>query len=244
MSEDECSSDETSSDVDVILHPGILKGTDPDGYDGCEIKYWDLEKAETALSYGVGWHNTELDFTTGGDFWSMPQGYSAYERIGTSVDILRLVIRGTIFIDDNYQVSAGVRAPQVRLILYIDKSTNGLQMQGEEVMLGSSLILSPVSLDTFQDPASVGKAVIIHDEKFVFNGWPSRWSTLTNLVINDGYTLPFLIDHEFKPPLRVHFKSGVYGAIDDYSCHLLGKTDYNGLPIYIRYCSRAYFIDP
>jgi len=240
MSDNSSSCEEDTSSRD----DSVSELDDGDTYEGYRLEYQDLEKEEVAVSYGVDWHNSEVD-PSGGHFWPVSKAISPFFplRIGREIRVLRLQIRGTLFVDDNYQPGSGVRAPQVRLILYMDKSTEEYQMQGEDVMEASYSILAPVAMDTFQRKESIGKVVILYDHKFVFNGWPAVYSTLTGNVINSGVTIPFEIDYSFDEPLRVHFLSAGT-AVRGNTCHLLAKTDYNGVPIYIRYVTRCTWINP
>lgn len=210
-----------------------------------ETKYFDIENTDSFVGTTGSWTDTELD--PAGQCLCYPtQGTGASNRIGRKIQILKIKIRGQIQIP----IEVDTTVPNVeslcnvRLILYQDKQSNGVQAQGEDVMQSGAASLA---FYMFQNPNNWGRFRVLKDKIW-------QLGNNTNVVEDAGVgnfyaagnTIQFNWKHKFVKPLIVNYKSngGSIADIVDNSFHLIGlATDIDPRQPAIFYKCRTTFKD-
>lgn len=212
-----------------------------------ETKYYDVSLPAAPLSYAYQWTGAEIDPTVGGLFCPA-QGSGVSDREGRKAFIKRVRIRGLI----GFNVVTGTAVspiPTVRVILYLDKQTNGAQAQSEQVMAPATSADTALALCAFQNKDNFGRFQVLRDKTFespktVAVGTNATTSSLTMDIANTA----FKFDYKFKKPLVVHFNQvngGTIADVVDHSLHVIAMTgsDNLGENYIIAYNSRVYFTD-
>jgi hypothetical protein len=211
-----------------------------------EMKYVDGFLNNTAFHEQTGandsWADCELDPTydvTGGPtaIGCMPMpalGNAYFNRDGRKIFVDNIKIRGVITFDFVTDMAAAIDKGFVRLIVYEDTKTSGVQSQAENVM--------GVGFDQAGDASSTGNAAIMALSNP--NGW-SRYNIIKSKIYsppraeafssctdpsganpiygeNNGVQVPFKFT--IRPKCHVNFSGddGLVGSVIDRSWHLIG----------------------
>lgn len=221
-----------------------------------ESKYFESYKAATAISEAVTWAGSELDpVTSSGSqdtLFAPTIGTTAYSRVGRKVSLYKISMRGLISTTVLQDQADIVSSPAVRVIIYIDKQTNGLQAQGEDVMAlwqpstaGTDTIES--AFCSFQNPANFGRFQVLRDiiyrPRIVTSGTDGTGTTSQNVS-----QIPFKITIKFKKPLVIKFNeaqniSGSVADIVDNSLHIIALKSGTAFASTLSYICRGYFKD-
>lgn len=188
-----------------------------------EKKFFDFSR--TVIPMSTTWAGGELDPITLKALSVPGQGDGPSDRDGRVFSLVSLSIKGQVFAT----LVEGATNPQadmlIRLIIVIDKQTNGAQLAAEDVMLGIS-----GTNDVFSHRN------LINEKRFTI-----LWDKLINLQItraslNEGAPnlyahgetgLSFSYDHIFKTPLRVSMigTTSIVENVSDVSIHVIGCAE-------------------
>lgn len=211
-----------------------------------ETKYFDTSIPLTNVMNiaANGWTGTEIDPAAGTIF--APAAGSAYnQREGKKVYVKKIKVKGQLLLPVALSGAQVPDATRVRLVLYMDKQTNGVQAQGEDVLAGNDGTNNS-SLDFFQNAANFGRFRVLKDKTFTkdapnFQFTASVWN-------RGGQAIFFKMSHKFKTPLRVNYNTGANNNISDVvdnSFHLIAacQTANATLPLQIQYRARTIFCE-
>lgn len=207
-----------------------------------ELKHYDDGKAAYAITASSNWLGTEADPATTLCFFAPTQGAAYNQRIGTRCYVTSLKINGYIYAAVQAAVTTAATPCLIRLVVFLDKQSNGAQAQGEDIMKNEgSANLTPVS---FQNVANFGRFKVLKDMRIVLEN-PNALYDGTNA---DQYGLlkHFEIRHKFNPPLEVKFNTtngGTIADILDNSFHMVTATNNVDLVPTMYYTSRVTFFD-
>jgi len=209
-----------------------------------ERKYFDKGVATGAIQdVTVNWGNALImkDPSPGGCLFSPEQGNDISNREGRNVYVYNIRLNGTIRVAPVDGLAVGTAPPTVRIILCMDKQTNGVQM-APGLLITSAGIGNHIN--DFQSTANFGRFQILKDlligtatPQGVGAGTLATFSTL-------GVVIPFKITHKFSSPLRVNFNASNNGNVADIvdnSFHLLAASD-NTTPCTLTYQCRTSFV--
>lgn len=209
-----------------------------------ERKYFDTELNNKTLSLlSSGWVNTECDPAVLDNLFSPGIGTAFYQRVGRKVCLKSLRIHGYVEYPSVVNTgSASLDAPiLIRIILYQDKQTNGVQSQGEDVIGSGS---GNVAVAMFQNPQNFGRYRVLKDKKISLN------ITATNYVGTDtqmtGNLRSFNWNIRFRKPLIINFNSqntGNVADIVDNSFHIIAGVNRQDTDAKLYYKARAVFVD-
>jgi len=180
-----------------------------------ETKYFTTAIEETEvknLGADGDWTNTEVD-PTGGSLFSPAAGSAYNQREGKKVWIKKIKIKGRII----RQAAAGSEdsptyASSVRFVVYMDKQTNGLQAQGEQVI--SSATLAGGAIDAFQNIDNFGRFKVLKDKTITFTNPNFSWDG--NEYDSAGDFRHFKFTKNFgRYPLKVDYNTGNNSNISD-----------------------------
>lgn len=213
-----------------------------------ERKYAENCLASTAItnvSAQTDWAGGELDPGAGtvDSLCYIPQGSGYYQRIGRKVNVKKVAIRGTITVAPQVNQTAADQAGLVRLVLYKDTKTAGVQAQAEQVMGDTAQASLPAAsaINQFQNPANFGRFQVFKDVTFRLTPPPISYDG-TN-VEQGGYSIPFKMT--WKGDCVVNYTgtaTGFIADIVDNSFHLIGVCA-GSLAPQVEYNVRTYFDD-
>jgi len=210
-----------------------------------ESKYFDLFLSATAISEATSWTGSELDPAGYDTLCDPSEGADIDNRIGRKIAIYKIAIRGVIDTTALPDVADIVSAPAVRLILYMDKQTNGAQSLGTDVMAAPGAANLPLKFSTFQNLNNLGRFRVLRDVVFqprtVTAGTDGANTTSQNMQ-----AIPFKMNVNFRTPVIMKFNStnaGTIGDIVDNSFHLIGTKSNAAFASTISYQVRSYYKD-
>jgi len=215
-----------------------------------ETKYFDTNVGATTGAQDIiniednnNWTGAELD-PTGGSLFSPTSGSGYNQREGKKVFVKKVKIKGKV----EWRAVTGAAGPPVgraiRLIVYMDKQTNGVQAQAEDIVSGVNN--SELPIDYFQNVNNFGRFKVLKDKTYTFDA--------PNFEIEDGGTFAyggqmrnFKFSKTFKNPLKINFNTGANSNISDvvdYSFHMIGGAmSAAGTSATIQYKCRVVFCE-
>lgn len=217
------------------------------GPQASESKYFDSFVDGAAIAEGTAWTGTELD-PTANSLFTPNEGSDIDNRIGRKVSVYKIVIRGSIqsaALPDQADI---VGSPACRIILYMDKQTNGTQAQGEEVMASPGAATTALCSSTFQNLANLGRFRVLRDKyyKLGLSTAAPDYAALPATSSQNHPHIPFKLTVKFNKPITVKFNAtngGTIGDIVDNSFHLIGTKSGTGFVTTINYQCRTYYKD-
>lgn len=201
-----------------------------------------------AVASGTTWASAELDPSTptGSCLFGPARGDGIDNREHRHASVLRIAIRGTIHFGKATDLSASVtETGSVRLVLVLDRQTNGVQMSAEDCLHPQTAGRDHAH-EAFMNIAKLGRFQILKDKTYRAPERALVWNATTATTMMNGADLPFKIKYRFYKPLEVHFNDNTNGGVDDIvdnSLHLIGHTNHVDIPVTLTYNVRTYFID-
>lgn len=209
-----------------------------------ERKYFDTElNNKTLVTLSTGWTGTECDPATLNNLFSPTTGTNYNQRVGRKVCLKSLRIHGYVeYPTVSNTGTANIDAPiLIRVILYQDKQTNGVQSQGQDVIASGA---GNVAVAMFQNPQNFGRYRVLKDKKISLN------ITATNYVGTDthmtGNLRSFNWNIRFRKPLIINFNSQNTGNVTDVvdnSFHVIAGVNRADTNAQFSYKARAVFVD-
>lgn len=209
-----------------------------------ESKYFDSTRAAVAIPEVSAWTGTELDPSTINTLVCPQEGSDIDNRVGRKIQVYKLAIRGVMEHTALQDQTDIITNPAIRLILYMDEQTNGVQAQGEDLMEATTG--SPQGVFTgFQNKANFGRFRVLRDKIF----YPRDVSSMTdgaNTSSQNAVAIPFKMTVKFRKPVVIKFNAtngGTVGDIVDNSFHLIGCKSGTGFATVLTYTCRSYYKD-
>lgn len=209
-------------------------------YKKSELKYFE-GSFNGIVDSSTDWVGTELDINSPsslGTLFAPIQGVDINDRVGRSVQVYSIKIRGTISLDTNPD---DLPATLVRLILVRDKETKKLAFNAGDVMQPPTVAVAQMVQTSFRNLSSLGRYKIYKDKTYSFK---------TPVPVDSGNggippDIPFKMSVRFKKPVTVNFtntNTGTFADITDNSFHLFGHANETSPALY--YTVRIGFRDP
>jgi len=203
-----------------------------------EMKYFDTVLAAGVIPASTNWTATEFDPTTYNTLFAPIVGSGIDQRIGKSVKVMRIKIRGVIQCNAQTNQTAADNNTVVRCILHQDKQTNSAQAQGEQVMTNhASAGLNPFA---FQNIDNFGRFRVLKDKTWIIQN-PNMSYDGSN-VEQAGLCRTFKWTIKFRKPVEIRFNNtngGTVADIVDNSFHIIATTQNVDLAPSISYVSRV-----
>lgn len=212
-----------------------------------ESKYVDAAKAATAIvnvDAATTWAGCELDNASSDMIGVNPSmGDAYYHRDGRKILTKKIAIKGSIIVPAQANATAADQAGKVRIVMYRDKQTGGVQAQAEDVIGDAGAqagVPAACAIEQFQNPVNFGKFQVFYDKTFRLPD-PTFSYDGTNLE-QAGYEIPFKFSKRMNMPVNFNGGSGPYvGSVVDNSLHLIAACT-GGLAPSLRYTARTYFV--
>ncbi len=214
------------------------------GFIGMEAAYLDAQKTIAAIA-NTTWAGGEFD-PTANCLNSVDVGTGNTGRKGRLIHMKSIFVNGTIDLNLKAdQTDADAFGFGVRIMLILDKQTNGAQLNAEDVM--ESTVFSP-DYTGFRNLENTTRFQVLADRTVTMN-YTAAFNDATGAAgVATGNFIAtrkhFKMKHIWKQPLRVTFKDTGNGVADitDNSVHLI-VCDSTANAILVGYNSRMRFID-
>lgn len=188
-----------------------------------ENKYFDAERtiADLTVIAGATWASCEVDPTAIGALFAPTQGTGFNNREGRKVWVKKIKVKGFINWGFNTGLTAGDEGNLIRMLLLVDKQTNAIQFNSEDVLESGGATANP-TISAYQNPAFFGRFIILKDKTWGKGVRTVSWDG-TNME-EFGKRIPFKWNINFKKPMVVHFNAtngGTVADIVDNSFHIM-----------------------
>lgn len=215
-------------------------------YKKSELKYFECAYSN-AVDNGTDWSGTNSDANIPSSFGCLfcpVQGLDITNRVGRSVQVYSIKIRGLLEPTDADGLVGIQGAPSVRLILLRDKETRSTAFVDTDVMQAPLTPSIPLVNETFRNLASLGRYKVYKDKTFRVI---SQSGAATSASQGTAPQIPFQMKVRFKKPLTVNFtnaNTGTFADIVDNSFHLLAHSSNDDWAVAMTYTCRVGFRDP
>lgn len=215
----------------------------PGGQVVSERKYKDYRSAGFAVAVTNGsFAGAEADPNVGNPLclFAPTQGNDISEREGRNVYVYSIRIQGVIEVNGQVAQTATDQQQTVRMILCMDKQTNGAQMNSEDLITSSGGVPGTFQ---FQNTAHFGRFQILKDKTISLGPFPIAANGGGQLY-QGGISKYFKLKYTFKTPIKVNFNAtngGTVADIVDNSFHLLAGRDNADTPVNLDYQVRVAF---
>lgn len=217
-----------------------------------ERKYYDSFKALTALNetLGAGWTTAGQDPATKDCLFAPTEGSDINNRVGRKVAVHKISIRGifrTTLSSDSVDI---VTQPAVRMILFIDQQSNGVQVTPNELMTTPATDTLENIFSAHQSINSFGRFRVLKDKCYrmpVSTAANDNANGANSTISQSAPDVHWKIKHVFRKPLIVKFNNtngGTIGDIVDNSFHICALPSGSSGAHSIAYECRTYFTDP
>ena len=208
-----------------------------------EHKYFDQNVVINPVPSSISWASTMVDDATALTLFSPAQGAAINERIGREVDIHKIRINGSFWVDKNNAATASVDPEFIRLALVVDTQTNAAQMSGADLFGGSTIGY----WNNFQNLNNFGRFRVLKDKLILIEDPNFGSSAVAGTDYINGKAKQFKWTISFKKPLRVRFNgsgSATVASIVDNSLHLVANSSISGIgTVKLLYASRIVYTD-
>ncbi len=206
------------------------------GFMGIENKFVDYELDVTTVD--ASWSGNELEDGTALSLSSIAQGDGESQRDGRQVQLLSVHLKGWLDMAQTEAVTAPSDGGIARLILVLDKQTNGAQLNAEDVVT-----VTTNDVNAWRNLQNSQRFRILKDQRFEFKPYGATQEA-ANLFSGALVRHPFEFHVVFKKPIPVNFSgtTAVVASIVDNSIHLIGCSTAAGtFSCNIAYTSRVRF---
>jgi len=162
-------------------------------------------------------------------------------RIGRSILVHKIKIRGCITIPPATPINGGEIATLVRFLVVMDSQTNAGLMTGAQLLRDGG---GPTStINSYQNPDNFGRFRVLKDVTYVLSN-PNAYTDAAPAPAQMGLKRTFKVNINFKKPIKVQFNAtngGTGADIVDNSFHVFAACDHTGMaPALSYYCRVAY----
>jgi len=160
-------------------------------------------------------------------------------RIGRSILIHKVKVRGHIVVNTQAAQAATDPSSYIRLMLVQDTQTNAAQMTGAQLMNDGSA--ADATINSFQNPNNFGRFRVLKDKTIVI-GNPGGFNDGAATGATNGLVRPFKMVVNFKTPVKVQFNAtngGTVADIVDNSFHIVVGANTISLAPTLSYYSRV-----
>lgn len=166
-------------------------------------------------------------------------------RVGRSIHVRKIKVRGHISVPEQAGQTTADPASLCRILLVQDTQTNTAQMTGAQLFNDASG--AQATINAFQNPNNFGRFKVLKDKMLVLQD-PNLGNDTgaTGGGIQNGRSIPFKFNVNFRTPVKVQFNAtngGTVADIVDNSFHILAATNSSALGPLINYYSRVAYKD-
>jgi len=217
-----------------------------------EMKYMDSELSATAITaVTTTWPaGTNMDpsttlalgdpaIATPANLCSPKVSAALNGRIGRSILVLKIKVRGTINVPAATPANGGEAACKIRILLVQDMQTNAGLMTGAQLMRDAGA--AQTTINSFQNPDNFGRFRVLKDVTYILQD-PNCYTDAVPAPAQNGRATNFKFNVNFKKPVKVQFNAtngGTGADIVDNSFHIFAATNSTALAPTLAYYSRV-----
>lgn len=167
-------------------------------------------------------------------------GSALNQRIGRSVNVWKIKVKGTIQTKLELAQSEGEQPANVRVVLVQDCQTNSTQMAPADLFGPAGSAAS--TLQVFQNVNNFGRFRVLKDKFISIADANMTGSPTSGDLTRNGKLINFKINIKFRKPIVVHFNAtngGTVADIVDNSFHIICAASDIGQQPTITYYSRV-----
>ncbi len=204
------------------------------GFAGIENKFVDYELVTRVVT--AAWAGGELDEATALSLSSVAQGDGETQRDGRRMEILSVHIKGFVILVAQEAAAAPINGQAIRLVLVLDKQTNGAQLNAEDVFTTTT-----TDVNAWRNLQHSQRFRILKDVRIDLMPWGGTAGG-TNSFDRGETKVLFEIHKVFKKPITVNHTgtTAVVASIADNSLHLIGVST-SATACAVSYVSRVRF---
>ena len=215
------------------------------------MKYFDTETTIVAIAavstdWSTAVNDPETTVDLGDDAVATPGCLFAPKvsaalngRIGRSVKMHKVKVRGHVQVLAQSGLNAADNAAYCRILLVMDTQTNATQMTGDQLLNGASAANS--TINSFQNPNFFGRFRVLKDKIYKLENPSLAGEVAATNVIQSGLVMPFKWSVNLRGE-EVHFNAtngGTVADIVDKSLHIVAGTNNNNLAPTLSYYTRV-----
>jgi len=218
-----------------------------------EIKYYDTDRPNIDIPAVSATTLTAAPSTeptgTVGCLFAPSLGDTVSQRNGRKVAIKKIRISGSVQIPPQSAQSTGEDPIIVRVVVYVDKQSNGAQAGLVDVFRGVTGGVGPFTMiKQPQSTGQMGRFRVLKDKFYTFDNFNAVGTA--GSFIQSSILKNFKFNITFKKPLNVNFNDvndGTVASISSGAVHLQANATINStIPqaqAFIAYSSRVVFVD-
>ncbi len=210
------------------------KAPRPQGAYAPESKFVDTSVSAT-IPNPADMTGAEMDPTTVNCLNAVPIGNTESTRDGRKTWLTRLNIRGVVALAQQANLSSGLDAQIVRVVVLQDTQTNGAQFNSEDVY--ASLGAANLNVHAWRNLKFAKRFTILKDHQFILNPKAVTWDG-TNME-GSSVKATFKWNIPLNIPVIYTDTTALISSISDNSLHVMAWTI--GLTCVLRYASRVRF---
>lgn len=170
-------------------------------------------------------------------------GAALNQRVGRSIHIRKIKVRGTIVVGTQTPANGGETASKVRILLVQDMQSNAGAMTSAQLLRDAGV--ATTTINSFQNPDNFGRFRVLKDLNFVMEN-PNAYQDAVPAPAMNGIKRNFKMNVTFKQPVKVQFNAtngGTVADIVDNSFHIIAGTDAAALGAQLSYYARVAYLD-
>nr|DAO46393.1 MAG TPA: capsid protein [Cressdnaviricota sp.] len=210
-----------------------------------ERRYFDSELSGRVILSNSSWTGAECDPAALNTIFAPTRGDDIANRDGRKLTILKTTIRGVIRGVAKSSAALPLNPCTIRLILYVDKQTNGVQAASTLLMANPVIPTSQVVPTTFQNTDNFGRFQVLKDKTYTLQN-PLMFVGAGGIYVENSVGLHFKISYKWKKGLPVRFDSdnnGTVADIVDNSLHIIAAASDDFMTPTMWYTARTVFMD-
>jgi len=201
----------------------------PGGQITSERKYFDTSASNRNVQdTSATFASAIVDPITVDTLFAPIQGNDISNREGRNCHVYSITVRGTIEIPAQVAQQTSDLPPVMRIILVMDKQTNGSVMQSDQLISSTA---NPPGTFMYQNTANFGRFQILKEKFILFQNYSLAYHPNSGgaTQITQGSSVKFFkLKYTFKNPIKINFNStngGTIADIVDNSFHFIIGTD-------------------
>lgn len=192
------------------------------------MKYFDTAFTTAAIvAAGTTWATAVTNPTTFDTLCVPTVGAAINQRIGRSIKVLKIRLRGTINVAPQALQSAADTSTKIRYMIVQDEQTNAAEMTGTQLMENAANSIA--SLNSFQNLDNFGRFRVLKDKTIVIsNANLANDTGASGGLVQSGMKRTFKCTIVFREPVVIRFNAtngGTIADIVDNSLHFVIAAD-------------------
>jgi len=191
----------------------VIAARSPGGQVTAEDGYFDTERSATTVpSVAASWTGTEMDPNTSAMLclFAPVQGDDISNRRARKVFVKKIRVSGVLVVPGSTANTAPQTPTQVRIILFMDKQTNGTQVSPAVLMASGS---GADAIHMFQSTAGFGRFKVFKDKTYTLMPSGTFGPSTGNLIGQTGVMREF--SFTIKPNVWVNYNATNGGTVAD-----------------------------